>query len=375
MSAHDFDGRTGEGSDRANAPPGWGLIRLASLLVPAERRADWRAEWRAELASAAADAAERGDSPPGTRMRLVLRAMASTADAVSLRRLRGGAGPGPAGRDALRMVRRQPGFVAAVAVTLALGMGATTAIFSVVDAILLHPLPFHEPDRIVEIGSYGRPVDPDMVNALRNETLLFESVKTHRARSVVLTDAGEPRQLRVEAYEPGFLELLGIAPKLGRTFLPEEAVQGGDHVILLGDEIFDVLQTVLGESGNVTQVFVDRIEVGEELFALFGGGNLRGLQPGDLEFKADYLVLGVLLGRNKGKPFRADGLARLVELFGCGNKPLFVFERGTRKHLLERLGANGWKPRTSTTTTVISRARRKRASSSSSSRRRRVRSS
>jgi hypothetical protein len=84
MSAHDFDGRTGEGSDRANAPPGWGLIRLASLLVPAERRADWRAEWRAELASAAADAAERGDSPPGTRMRLVLRAMASTADAVSL---------------------------------------------------------------------------------------------------------------------------------------------------------------------------------------------------------------------------------------------------------------------------------------------------
>lgn len=263
--------------------PGLGLVRLTSRLVPAERRREWLEEWRAELANAAEDALRRGDTTMSFRIRLVGRAAASIVDALSLRRLRGPSGPGPALRDSLRTVRRQPGFVAAVALTLALGLGATTAIFSAVDAILLYPLPFREPDRLVEIGGYGRPVDPDMVNALRNETLLFESVKTHRPRSVILTEAGEPRQLRVEAFEPGFLELLGIVPGLGRGILAEEAVAGRDRVVLLGDEVwrgaFNADPAVIGRTVRLSGESYTVVGVLPPTLRMMPGGLLSAVVP------------------------------------------------------------------------------------------------
>ena len=233
----------GEGAraeTRAAEPPGYGIVRRVAAFVPRSRRAEWLEEWRSELVHSQAEAEERGESPGLVRRRLRRRAAASLRDALTL------IGPGNVGgggrvlRDALRAFRRQPGFLVAVVLTLGMGMGAATAIYSVLDALLLDPLPFEHPDRLVQIGD-GRQsavVDADFARALRGETRVFSAVHLHLTTSKVLTGAGEPRQLRLLRVEPGFLSLLGLRPRLGRDISSEETVEGRDRVVLLGDEIW-----------------------------------------------------------------------------------------------------------------------------------------
>lgn len=128
----------------------------------------------------------------------------------------------------MRAFRRQPAFVAAVVPTLGLGMGAVTAMFSVLDALLLDPLSFEEPDRIVQVGDGRWPgvVDAEFAETLKSDTIIFSDVHLHWQASKVLTGAGEPRRLRLLTAEPGFLELLGLRLRLGRDIGPEETVAG-----------------------------------------------------------------------------------------------------------------------------------------------------
>ncbi len=137
----------------------------------------------------------------------------------------------------LRLLWKNPGFTAVAVLALALGIGANTAIFSVVYATLLAPLPYNQPDRIVMVWS--------KINGERNVTAAgvfldwqrqqtaFESMAAWTGRQMSLTTAGQPELVEAEPCSPGFLRVLGQPILLGRDFLPEEGQVGKDLEVIL----------------------------------------------------------------------------------------------------------------------------------------------
>jgi putative ABC transport system permease protein len=142
-------------------------------------------------------------------------------------------------RYASRILRKSPGFTIAAVLTLALGIGATTAMFCVVDAVLLRPLPYQQSGRLVSFFSINAGFvrnlpAPGDYTYWRSEKELFEGVAADDSRSYTLTgDAVEPEQLEVEAVSPELFPLLGVTPLLGRVFGPAEDKPGSDRVILI----------------------------------------------------------------------------------------------------------------------------------------------
>jgi predicted permease len=140
---------------------------------------------------------------------------------------------------ALRMLRKNPGFATAAVVTLALGIGANTAIFSVCNAVLLKPLPYSEPGRIVMLWEQPRGGTPHTVAPAnfvdwREQTDSFNEVAAIRSSStLILSGQGEPARLSGAAVSSNFFSLLGVRFALGRDFLPEEDRSGRNHVAIL----------------------------------------------------------------------------------------------------------------------------------------------
>jgi putative ABC transport system permease protein len=148
-------------------------------------------------------------------------------------------------RYAVRMLLKQPGITAIAVVTLALGIGANTAIFSAVNAVLLRPLPYASADRLVMLyekrlkeGVLDNVVSPaDFIDwSTRNSS--FDAIAALTPTTVDLTGAGEPVRLFAGAVSPPFFEILGVAAARGRTFLPGEAVQGQHRVVVLGHTVW-----------------------------------------------------------------------------------------------------------------------------------------
>lgn len=231
------------------------VLRAVSLIVPGAQRNVWLDEWQAEIAHAWTRGSGGGSAPTLLRLRLTFRAAMAVSDAMWLRkRHRRGAGWRWALQDSVRTLWRSPAFSLAVIGTLALGMGSATAVFSVVDGLMLRPLPFHEPERLVRVtdvrGSFA--VDLEVVRAWRARSDLFEDIRAHAGVSFIVTGAGEARSYRAELVEPGFLEFLGVSPAIGRTFSTEEAIPGNDRVVLLTDdawgEVFRRDPDVLGRT-------------------------------------------------------------------------------------------------------------------------------
>jgi putative ABC transport system permease protein len=146
-------------------------------------------------------------------------------------------------RYAARALRKSPGFTAIAALTLALGVGATTAIFSVVNAVMLRPLPFTEPDRLVRIlesnvergwTTFGVS-HPNFLD-WRAQSRAFESLAATSNAGFTWTANGEAEVVPGQSVTATFLPTLKIAPALGRNFLDEEDRPGGNtRVVLLGD--------------------------------------------------------------------------------------------------------------------------------------------
>src|SRR5271168_615088 len=141
---------------------------------------------------------------------------------------------------AVRMLTKNPGFTIVATLTLALGIGANTTIFSVVNAVLLQPLPFSEPERLVAAvgidarnNEHGRPLSyPDFVD-LRKQNRSMESMAAYNDLGFTLTEAGEPLNLRAEAVSADMFTVLRASPLLGRTFVSTED-QPGSRVVILG---------------------------------------------------------------------------------------------------------------------------------------------
>jgi putative ABC transport system permease protein len=140
-----------------------------------------------------------------------------------------------------RMMLKHPAFAAIAVIALALGIGANTAIFSVVNAVLLRPLPFTEPDRLmvvyesrVDRGSSRSSVSYPNFADWREQNSVFEHMSTYRTNDLVLTGDGEPARLLAGVVNADLFPLLGVSPALGRTLLPEEDKPGdGGRVVML----------------------------------------------------------------------------------------------------------------------------------------------
>jgi hypothetical protein len=142
-----------------------------------------------------------------------------------------------------RTLSKRPGFTSVILLTLALGIGANTAVFSVVDAVLLTPLPFRDPDRLVSVSmtnlrrsnNQGNVSYPDFVD-WRSQNHAFEKMAAYRINIFTLTGVDEPVNLQGAVVSADLFPLLGVAPQLGRDFLPEEderiGSSGGRAVIL-----------------------------------------------------------------------------------------------------------------------------------------------
>ena len=151
-------------------------------------------------------------------------------------------------RFAMRGLRRTPGFTAVAALTIALGIGGSTAIFSVVNTVLLRPLPFGDGERLVRIqqtvdrpdGTLGR-VGVSQLNfaELRERSRAIESMVAHRFRSLTVTSGDEPQRVVGIQVSDGWLPTIGVAPFQGRGFTREESELGGDaRVVMLGHSLW-----------------------------------------------------------------------------------------------------------------------------------------
>ena len=236
--------RTPQDDDRSRVPA-WcrRLLALAAALVPDAARADWRREWEAELWYH--ERRLRADlSRPRAAARLAWRLGGAIVHAAWLRqRLWRRDMIGQDLRHAVRMMAVRPALTAAVVATVALGVGANTAVFSVVHAALFRPLPFDDPDRLVVAWperrqALSRPEYRDVRDMSRS----FDGLAAVNGRSSFsLTGAGEAARLTGVYASANFFDLLGVGAALGRTFLPDEDQPGQDGVVILSHGLWQRL--------------------------------------------------------------------------------------------------------------------------------------
>ncbi|HEX3247827.1 MAG TPA: ABC transporter permease [Pyrinomonadaceae bacterium] len=178
-------------------------------------------------------------------------------------------------RYGVRGLSKRPGFTAVAVFTLALGIGANSAIFSVLNAVLLRPLPYADADRIVRIdeteGKGGMGVSPPNLQDFQQQNHTFESIAGYTGGSFILTQAGEPLRIQSCAVSAALFPVLGVKPLIGRSFLTEDERGGQDRIALIsyglwqrrfgGDHAFLQKQITLdGQGYTVVGVMPDGFE-------------------------------------------------------------------------------------------------------------------
>jgi predicted permease len=148
-------------------------------------------------------------------------------------------------RYGIRTLLKRPGPTLVALVTLALGIGVNTAIFSAVDSVLLRPLPLKDPERVVSIWEQGlkvginqNEVAPANFFDLRNQNQVFEGIGAHGPQDINLTSDAEPERLNGELVTANVFAILGVEPALGRTFLQDEDRPGQHRVVVLSDGLW-----------------------------------------------------------------------------------------------------------------------------------------
>jgi putative ABC transport system permease protein len=227
------------------------LLRLGGLFGRDRAERELAEEIEGHLAMHAADNERAGLSPEEARREAVLQLGAPESVKEQYRdRLR----PpllDTLARDvryAVRVLAGNPGFAAAALVVLALGIGANTAIFTVVNSLLLRPLPFREPERLVRVwhtppqasfpGRKQFAVSAANYLDWQRQQHVFESMSIQNFRPFTLTGQGEPEQLQAQAVSAGYFETLGVPPLVGRWFTPDEDQPGRNQVVILSHALW-----------------------------------------------------------------------------------------------------------------------------------------
>jgi putative ABC transport system permease protein len=173
-------------------------------------------------------------------------------------------------RYGIRMLAKSPGFTALAVITLALGIGANTAIFSVINSVVLRPLPFHEPGRLVALwqtesapGNFPL-TGPDYLDwEAQNRTLEASSLYTWD-RTANASGSGEPQAASVISTQANFFAVLGVQPQIGRAFDPGEDQNGKNHVAILSNAFWQ------RQFGGRSDVLGKTIELNDEPYSVIG---------------------------------------------------------------------------------------------------------
>src|SRR5580693_5735478 len=198
-------------------------------------------------------------------------------------------------RYSLRMLRKSPGFTALVVLTLALGIGGNTAIFSFVNDALLKPLPYREPDRLVMVweNTPGQPHSESIVAApnyldWEKQNDVFERMAIFEFLQYNISGQGDPEVVSGLRASSGLFDVLGVQPMMGRTFTKEEEDQGKDHVVVLSYGLWQrryaADRSVLGKA----------IRINQESYTVIG------VMPQGFAFPVAQQKLWVPIGFNEG---------------------------------------------------------------------------
>ena len=276
--------------NRFRQPHLW-LIGVLGVIVPRRLRADWRQEWEAELRYRELLLLDWDKLNWKTKLDLLRRSLGAFVDALLLQPQRWEDEMFQDLRYGVRMLFKEPGFTAVAVLTLALGIGANTAIFSVVNAVLLQPLPYAKADELVLIyntpgGEMQWPFSPVSYLKLKERNSVFTDIAalSNKGWAANLTGLGEPERLQGFQVSANLFPLLGVAPELGRTFLSEEDRPGENRVVVLSNELWQRLFAS------------DRQIVGQALTLNGEPYTIIGVMPSDFRFysKTDLWTLTLL---------------------------------------------------------------------------------
>jgi putative ABC transport system permease protein len=262
--------------ERCEKPHLW-LIRVIGVIVPRRLRADWRQEWEAELRYRETILTEWDNLNWKTKLDLLRRSAGAFLDALLLQPKRLEDEMFQDLRFGLRMLLKHKGFTAIAILTLSLGVGANTAIFSIVNAVLLRPLPFAEPERLLWFGGWAgadkeQGVTPADFLDYREQCQSFTQIAASVSDgiSMNLSGGGEPERIKGGYVTANYLDVFGVKPAMGRTFAAEEGLEGvnmegGDRVVVLSHELWRrrygadpaiINQTITLDKRNVTVIGV-----------------------------------------------------------------------------------------------------------------------
>src|SRR5262245_31898850 len=233
------------------------LIRFVGVIVPRRLRADWRQEWEAELRHREALLAEWDKLNWQSKLSLLWRSTSAFWDAIWLQPKRLEDEMFQDLRYGIRMLLNAPGFTLMAILTLSLGIGANTAIFSVVNATLLRPLPYQNPDQLVMVwgtnpggfgwrGKTGFSAPSFIDYQAQNQS--FERMETFNSTDFTLVGNDKSDRIRAGIASDGFFEVLKVQPILGRNIAQEDCQTGKDHVVVLS---YGLWQQRFGSDANI----------------------------------------------------------------------------------------------------------------------------
>ena len=220
------------------------VLRAAAPIVPDDIRRDWLREWRAEFAYSAARAARLNKPMPVASLTRALGAVVHAAwlrwDRWRIEMIWQDI------KHALRALKAKPGFTAVTLLTLAIGIGGTTAIFGAVNAVLLRPLPYPEPDQLVRVyksllkepNLIGGTVSPPDFNDWRRDSRSFAELAGYDSDSRALTGHGAAEQIPTAQVTGGFFTVMGAAALHGRAITVDDDPIGARDVVVLSHQIW-----------------------------------------------------------------------------------------------------------------------------------------
>src|SRR5215510_1549526 len=221
------------------------LIAFIGVIVPRRLRADWRREWEAELRHREELLAEWDRLDWRSKLELFQRSTSAFWDALWLQPKRLEDEMFQDLRFGVRMLRTHPGFTLIAAFTLALGIGASTAIFSAVNPILFEPLPYPQHSRLMmiwEMQSDGSPSQKGtafgIYRGLVERSRAFDALAVMKAWQPAMTGASWPEQLDGQRVSASYFRVLGVAPALGRDFLASDDQPRGPNVAIISDGLW-----------------------------------------------------------------------------------------------------------------------------------------
>ncbi len=206
----------------------------------------------------------------------------------------------------LRIVRKSPAFTAAVVAILALGIGANTAVFSIVDAVLLRPLPYASPGRLVRIEETNANISSQEYLRWRDRGDLFEKIAAQHRDDVTITDIGEPDQVIAQRTTGGLFSLLGVHAQLGRTLMDSDDELNAPVAAVLSDRLW---RRLFHADPNV---------VGRTMTASDEVCTIVGVMPTEFEFTQSNIEMWMPLRPAGGSIGMLQVVARLKEGVSLG---------------------------------------------------------